>query len=159
GALRAPGGSVGRSGPPSHPRLGTGGRSCCPENSERPCPAAMTASSTPHVFAGDVQFGYLDRTWQAPRVHHPQLIVNTPPNTMLRVIRDELRRANSFLFSVAFVTPRAIALLKQELVEFEGPGVIVTSDYLGFNSPAAFHELLGLRSLGIDVRRHTATEF
>lgn len=119
----------------------------------------MTASSMPHAFAGDVQFGYLDRTWQAPRVHHPQLIVNTPPNTMLRAIRDELRRASSFLFSVAFVTPRAIALLKQELVEFEGPGVIVTSDYLGFNSPAAFHELLGLRRLGIDVRRHTSAQF
>ncbi|MEO7124107.1 MAG: DUF3427 domain-containing protein, partial [Lacisediminihabitans sp.] len=33
-------------------------------------------------------------------------------------------------------------------------GEIITSDYLGFNSPNAFAELLALRDLGIEVRRH-----
>ena len=57
---------------------------------------------------------------------------------MLRAIRDELRHSKEFAFSVAFITPRAIALLKQELIDFAGSGLIVTSNYLGFNSPRAF---------------------
>ena len=107
----------------------------------------------------DVQFGYLASGVDAPRQHHPQLILNGPTQSVLRVLRDELRRCNRFVFSVAFVSPRAIALLKQELVEFDGEGHIVTSDYLGFNSPAAFAELLNLAALGIDVRLHRSDAF
>ncbi len=110
-------------------------------------------------LAVDVQFGYLRGDVVSPRRYHPQLVLNSEENTVLRTIRDELRRCTSFSFSVAFVTPRAIALLKQELVEFQGSGQIVTSDYLGFNSPEAFAELLNLQRLGIDVRLHTSTSF
>ena len=35
----------------------------------------------------------------------------------------------------------------------------MTSDYLAFNSPAAFEELLNLRQLGVDVRIHPAQAF
>jgi superfamily II DNA or RNA helicase/HKD family nuclease len=107
----------------------------------------------------DVGFGYLDKTVLSPRQLHPQLVLNTETSSMLRALRDELKRSHSFAFSVAFVSPRAIALLKQELIDFIGSGRIVTSDYLGFNSPAAFRELLGLRKFGIDVRLHTETAF
>lgn len=72
---------------------------------------------------------------------------------MLRAIREELRRTHRFVFSVAFVTSSAIALLKQALIDFEGTGVIITSTYLGFNSPAVFRELLNLPN--IDVFLHT----
>jgi len=78
---------------------------------------------------------------------------------MLRALRHELRHATSFTFSVAFVSTRAIALLKQELVDFTGVGRIVTSNYLGFNSPQAFAELLNLRQWGIDVRLHKDAAF
>jgi len=78
---------------------------------------------------------------------------------MLRALRHELRNATSFTFSVAFVSPRAIALLKQEFLDFEGVGRIVTSNYLGFNSPHAFSELLNLQSMGIDVRLHERMAF
>lgn len=71
---------------------------------------------------------------------------------MLRALRTEIRNATSFTFSVAFVSPRAIALLKQELLDFQGVGRIITSDYLGFNSPEAFAELLNLKRLGLDIR-------
>ncbi len=107
----------------------------------------------------DIQFGYLASAVVAPRQHHPQLILNGQTQSVLRVLREELRRCHRFVFSVAFVSPRALALLKQELVEFEGEGHIVTSDYLGFNSPAAFAELLHLTSLGIDVRLHSSNAF
>jgi superfamily II DNA or RNA helicase/HKD family nuclease len=110
-------------------------------------------------FGQDVGFGYLDRSVHAPRQFQPQLVLNTKSDSMLRALRRELRHATSFTFSVAFVSTRAIALLKQELVDFAGVGRIVTSNYLGFNSPRVFAELLNLRHLGIDVRLHSETAF
>lgn len=111
-------------------------------------------------FRIDVDFGYLGSHRGAPpRKHNPQVVLNNDSASMLRMLREELRYAREFLFSVAFVSPRAIALLKQELIDFAGPGRIVTSDYLAFNSPAAFKELLNLRRVGIDVRLHKAEAF
>lgn len=110
-------------------------------------------------FGQDVGFGYLDRAVHSPRQFHPHLVLNTATDSMLRALRYELKRASSFTFSVAFVSPRAIALLKQELIEFEGVGRIITSNYLGFNSPQAFSELLNLSHAGIDVRLHPDLAF
>lgn len=110
-------------------------------------------------LSGDVTYGFLDGEKQSRRHHHPRVVLNADGNTVLRILREELARCDEFIFSVAFVTPNAIAMLKQELVEFAGRGTIVTSDYLGFNSPSAFSELLNLASLGIDVRIHNAEAF
>lgn len=109
-------------------------------------------------LALDVHHGYLKRSSTAPGERNPQVVLNGP-GSVLRTVRTELRNCSSFLFSVAFVSPGAIALLKQELIDFAGQGRIVTSDYLGFNSPAAFAELLNLRGLGIDVRLHNDAAF
>jgi superfamily II DNA or RNA helicase len=111
------------------------------------------------AFEQDVSFGYVNRDVASPRQHNPRLVLNTPSESVLRTLRAELRRCTSFTFSVAFVSPRAIALLKQEFLEFEGVGRIITSDYLGFNSPQAFYELLNLQRLGFDVRLHKETAF
>jgi superfamily II DNA or RNA helicase len=107
----------------------------------------------------DVEFGYLDRHRSAGRGLHPQVVLNDDSTTMLRTLREELKRSNEFTFSVAFVSPRAVALLKQELLDFNGTGRIITSDYLGFNSPQAFAELYNLTKHGFDVRRHEAKAF
>lgn len=113
----------------------------------------------------DVHFGYLNRKISTTKHFSPEIVYNTQGNTMLRVLRQNLKNCTSFTFSVAFVSPRAIALLKQELAEFNGTGRIITSDYLGFNSPNAFSELLNLArpnklSKGsIDVRLHHRSDF
>lgn len=109
-------------------------------------------NSSNDLFGRDIDFGYLDKHVNSPKKFHPELVLNSESSSMLRALRSEIRRANSFTFSVAFVSPRAIALLKQELLDFEGVGRIITSDYLGFNSPEAFAELLNLRKLGLDIR-------
>ncbi|WP_232225445.1 DEAD/DEAH box helicase [Leucobacter salsicius] len=75
---------------------------------------------------------------------------------MLRAIRRELRRSRSFIFSVAFITSGALALLKQALIEFEGAGTIITSTYLGFNAPEAFAELLSLDGITTYVNESPA---
>ncbi|UYQ77247.1 DEAD/DEAH box helicase [Glutamicibacter sp. JL.03c] len=123
----------------------------------------MTSSSPDISFtgglSGDVTYGFLDSKKQSRRHHHPRVVLNADGNTVLRILREELARCDEFIFSVAFVTPNAIAMLKQELLEFSGRGTIITSDYLGFNSPSAFSELLNLGNLGIDVRIHSADAF
>ena len=101
------------------------------------------------VLRADTTFGFLDRTTASERLHHPVLISNDDENTMLRAILEELRRSRSFTFSVAFVTTDALAMLKQALLDFPGRGRIVTSTYLGFNSPDALRELLELP--GVEV--------
>ena len=96
------------------------------------------------LLKADTQFGFLDKATDAHEVYNPVLISNEEENTMRRAIRSELRRSESFKFSVAFVTPGALAMLKQDLLDFEGTGTIITSDYLGFNEPEMFRELLRL---------------
>lgn len=111
-------------------------------------------------LAIDVDFGFLNRGRRAPRQNHPEVVLNNNGTSVLRTLRTELARASEFTFSVAFVSPGAIAMLKQELSEFSGTGRIITSDYLSFNSPAAFAELLKLRTkMGFDVRVHRDSAF
>lgn len=104
------------------------------------------------TFVLDTTFGFLDANTPSDQIFHPLLVSNQGSNTMLRAIRAELRRSTSFTFSAAFVTPSALAMLKQALLDFPGRGTIITSTYLGFNSPAAFRELLNLP--GVDVLLH-----
>lgn len=110
-------------------------------------------------LAKDLEYGYLSESAESPRQHHPRVVLNSPDGSVLRVLREEIRRCASFTFSVAFVSPSALAMLKTDLLEFRGKGCIVTSDYLAFNSPQAFAELLALGERGFDVRIHTADAF
>ena len=87
------------------------------------------------------------------------LVSNSDGNTMLRAIRDELKRSSHFVFSVAFITPSAIAMLKQAILDYQGSGSIITSTYLGFNSPAAFRELLNLEGIRVYVHPDSAAGF
>ncbi|MGO1497615.1 DEAD/DEAH box helicase [Agrococcus casei] len=122
----------------------------------------MRDTSSDTDFALDIQHGYVSKQVGARKVANPQLILNNDQGSMLRALREELSTASEFTWSVAFVSPRAVALLKQELVDFTargGKGTIVTSDYLGFNSPGAFRELLGLSRLGIPTRIYRQSDF
>ena len=104
-------------------------------------------------FRLDIQYGYVGGDGVGTGHYTPRLVMNQDGSTVEHAIVEELRRCQEFTFSVAFISPGAIAQLKQHLLEFEGVGRIITSDFLGFNSPHAFAELLNLRTLiGIDVR-------
>lgn len=113
-------------------------------------------------FRMDIQHGYVgvDVEYEGPRHYGPRVVLNQDGSTIEHVLLAELDKSTSFTFSVAFVSPGAIAQLKQRLVEYDGTGRIITSDFLGFNQPRAFAELLHLADhAGIDVRRHTAKGF
>lgn len=111
-------------------------------------------------FRLDIQYGYVGGDEVGTGQYAPRLVMNQDGRTVEHAIIEELKRCKEFTFSVAFISAGAIAQLKQHLLEFKGHGRIITSDFLGFNSPQAFAELLSLqRLLGIDVRRHTAEGF
>lgn len=116
-------------------------------------------SSISRQLTQDNTFGFLDARTNADKVFHPVLISNYGGNTMLRAIRDELKRSSHFVFSVAFITPSAIAMLKQAILDYQGSGSIITSTYLGFNSPAAFRELLNLDGIRVFVHPDSAAGF
>ncbi|MGV9768519.1 DEAD/DEAH box helicase [Microbacterium sp. NPDC003461] len=108
----------------------------------------------------DIDFGYLSKDTDAPRQFNPRVVLNTEDIKVLHTLAEEIRRCDTFTFSVAFVSSRAIQLLKQEFANFAGKGRIITSDYLGFNAPTAFDELLNLGDqLGIEVRLHDSRAF
>ena len=108
-------------------------------------------ATVPEHVQRDTAFGFLDRSSPSEKLFNPILVSNFEANTMHKSILEELRRSKSFTFSVAFVSSDAIASLKQPLIEFPGQGRIITSTYLGFNSPESFRELMNLSDLGIAV--------
>lgn len=111
-------------------------------------------------FRKDVEFGFVGSEAEGPRRHNPDLVVNQHGETVEHTLLEELQRCDRFTFSVAFVSAGAIAQLKQHLLEFDGEGRIITSDFLGFNDPRAFAELMKLgEHTGIDVRCHTSRAF
>ncbi|MDJ0349548.1 DEAD/DEAH box helicase [Cryobacterium sp. PH29-G1] len=116
-------------------------------------------SATSRQLTLDNNFGFLNSQVKADQVFNPTLVSNSGGNTMLRAIREELKRSRRFVFSVAFVTPSAIALLKQAIIDFRGSGTIITSTYLGFNSPAAFRELLNLEGVNVLVHPDSSAGF
>lgn len=108
----------------------------------------------------DVHFGYVGDEVIGPRKYNPRLVLNADGSTVAHALIEELEASKRFTFSVAFISPGAIAQLKQHLLDFDGAGRVITSDYLGFNQPEAFAELLKLSEhTGIDVRRHSAKGF
>lgn len=117
---------------------------------------------TPERLRADTTFGFLDAATASDRIFNPVLISNQDNNTMLRAIRNELRRSSDFVFSVAFITTSALAQLKQELLDYHrrgGRGTIITSTYLDFNTPDMFRELMTLRGIEVLVHPSAAVGF
>lgn len=115
-------------------------------------------SSSP--LAASTAFGFLDRDHPTTSDFlNPSLIWNAPHDSMLAAIRRELRSADHFVFSVAFITTSALAMLKQQLLDYRGTGEIITSTYLGFNEPAMFEELLGFENVTVRIHDDAGAGF
>ena len=85
----------------------------------------------------------------------PKLIFNNEGTkvTVLHEIVSQLDKCDSFSFSVAFIKQSGLASIRQQLVDLKKNnkrGRIVTSNYLHFNDPEMFRDLLKIDN--IDVR-------
>ncbi len=89
-----------------------------------------------------------------------KLVINrTKETNVYSTICKQLRDCEEFLFNVAFITDDGLIMLKHTLEEIKCKGKIITSDYLTFNSPKTFKELLKLKSERVDIRIYSKDNF
>lgn len=86
----------------------------------------------------------------------PRLLINNKEthDYVLTSLLDELDRCDSFIFSVAFITESGLAMLKSHLADLKNRGItgkILTSNYLNFNQPKIFRELLKIANVEVRV--------
>lgn len=112
-----------------------------------------------NALVADAEYGFFDKTVVSQRIFNPHLFRNAEGHTMLRAINDELRRSESFKFSVAFINSSGLGILKQHLLDFKGQGVIYTSTYLDFNEPSVFEELLKFKNIEVRVLNDSIDAF
>lgn len=98
----------------------------------------------------------IDSSYESEEALRPRLLYNNQNkgNTILANIEDELKKCDSFWFSVAFITSSGLILIKDLLKELEIRGVkgkILTTDYLTFSEPRALKELMAFKNVEIKV--------
>lgn len=107
-----------------------------------------------------VQHGFIDQRIDAHDEHLPKLLTNQKQETILNHLQFELNTALSFTFAVAFITEGGLMTLKTQLADLAERGIrgrIITSNYLNFNTPKSFYELMKLSN--VDVRIINADGF
>ena len=103
-------------------------------------------------FNQSLHKGFIDKHISHKGNYTPKLLVNNKNEKVLSTIIDELQKCETFYFSVAFITESGLARLKAQLLDLSNKGVkgkILTSNYLGFNSPKMYGELLKLKNVEV----------
>ncbi len=103
-------------------------------------------------FNQSLKKGFIDKDISHKGNYTPKLLVNNKNEKVLSTIIDELQKCETFYFSVAFITESGLASLKAQLLDLSNKGVkgkILTSNYLGFNSPKMYGELLKLKNVEV----------
>ncbi len=108
-------------------------------------------NSYKEILAG-VETAFIDTTTNSNLAYRPHFISNDASRgeKVLTSIENELRRCDSFIISVAFITLGGIEPLLQTLKELEKkqiPGKILTTDYNVFTDPKALDKLAGLDNI------------
>ena len=103
-----------------------------------------------------LQYGFIDREIFQEGVYSPKILINDTETHryVLNDIQEELSKAKSFAFSVAFITQSGLALIKSQLSDLADEGVqgrILISPYLDFNDPIAMKELLKLENVQVRI--------
>ena len=107
-------------------------------------------------FRDSLHKGFIDQNMIGQTVYKPELLINNEAENknVLNSLIHELRTSKSFIFSVAFITEDGLATLKTHLLELKKQGIygrILTSDYLYFNTPEMFEELLKLENVSLRI--------
>ena len=101
---------------------------------------------------------FIDASYKSSAAYKPSFISNDHTNgvKVMTTIEDELRKCESFVFSVAFITLGGITPLLQTLKELEEkgiPGKILTTDYNMFTDPKALDKLAELSNIELRMYR------
>lgn len=106
-------------------------------------------------LANSLKTAFIDKSIISNKELMPRFIYNDHKNNikLSTEISSLLKECDTFDISVAFISTSGLSALKQLLLELKRinkRGRIITSTYLGFNSPKVFEELLTFNNL--DVR-------
>ncbi|MGA4514615.1 DUF3427 domain-containing protein [Staphylococcus caledonicus] len=96
--------------------------------------------------------GFIDKNAAHTGNLNPKLLVNNRNQNVLTSIINELEKCKTFYISVAFITESGLTSLKRVLYDLKQKGVqgkLITSNYLGFNTPKMYKELLKLKNVEI----------
>lgn len=103
-------------------------------------------------FTQSLYKGFIDKDVSHQGNFTPKLLINNKKENVLSTIVQELQKCSSFSISVAFITESGLASLKSYLYDLNQKGIkgkILTSNYLGFNSPKMYYELLKLENVEV----------
>ena len=104
---------------------------------------------------------FIEASYKSSAAYKPAFISNDHTNgvKVITTIEEELRKCDSFVFSVAFITLGGITPLLQTLQELETkgiPGKILTTDYNMFTNPKALDKLAGLKNIELRMYQEEA---
>ncbi|MEK3712753.1 DUF3427 domain-containing protein [Paenibacillus sp. FSL R7-0333] len=101
-----------------------------------------------------LSWAFIDHQQDSPDKYKPKLLVNNKDTNdyVLTPLLEELDRCSSFIISVAFITESGLATLKSHLADLKSRGIsgkILTSNYLNFNKPKIYRELLKITNVEV----------
>jgi superfamily II DNA or RNA helicase len=101
-----------------------------------------------------LNWAFIDHQQDSLDQYKPRLLVNNKETSdfVLTPLLEELDRCQSFIFSVAFITESGLATLKSHLADLKMRGIsgkILTSNYLNFNQPKIYKELLKITNVSV----------
>ena len=104
---------------------------------------------------------FIDSTYKSSAAYKPDFISNdhTKGVKVLTSIEEELKRCDSFTFSVAFITLGGIEpllLTFKELEERGVPGKVLTTDYNMFTDPKALDKLAEFKNIELRMYHEDA---
>lgn len=105
-----------------------------------------------------IQYALLNNTSDNSHLS-PQLITNSASDNVLEHLLEELDQAESFIFVVAFITESGLVSLKSKFADLARRGIkgrLITANYLNFNQPKVFWELLKIKNLSVKISSVTA---
>ena len=119
----------------------------------------MELTDIQQQIADSVTNGFVDRKVSGNEDLMPHFIYNGKGDSMWQHIERELSHCSSYTFVIAFITERALAMLKTKIADAANDGVhgrILTSNYLMFNDPKVFSELEKLPNVEVRIAQSDA---
>ncbi|RMC57409.1 DUF3427 domain-containing protein [Lactobacillus sp. ESL0261] len=98
--------------------------------------------------------GLYDPSYPGHELLGPKLLQNNKQENIWLTLRQELLSCHSFTWAVAFITQDMLVPFKvvmADLAKRNITGTLITGDYLGFNNPKVFRELLKIPNLSVKI--------
>lgn len=115
----------------------------------------MQSTNQSEAIQGALRKAFIDKNEQGS-VFDPKIVINDSASKqyVLNNLSDELESCETFFFSVAFVTQSGLNALKVQLADLAEKGIkgrLITSNYLTFNSPEVYEDLVKVPNLEVRI--------